>query len=70
MEKQNRLRENIKAGGQDELTNRWRHELDGAEQEIQEIEQGRVPHLREEESKLYEKLRTALKELAVEWNLD
>ncbi len=69
MEKQNRLRENIKAGGQDELTNRWRHELDEAEQAIQEIEQERVPRLREEESKLYEKLRNSLKELEVEWNL-
>ncbi|MEM7560627.1 MAG: hypothetical protein AAF394_16010, partial [Planctomycetota bacterium] len=70
MEKQNRLRENIKAGGQDELTSRWRHELDEAEKAIQEIEQERVPHLREEESNLYEKLRTALMGLEVEWNLD
>lgn len=70
MEKQNRLRENIKSGGQDELTNRWRHELDEAEQAIQEIEQERVPRLREEESNFYEKLRTALKELEAEWNLD
>ncbi|MEQ8791098.1 MAG: hypothetical protein RIC55_32855 [Pirellulaceae bacterium] len=65
--RQERLRQNIKAGGQDELTNRWRGELDAAEQSIRKIEEETIPALREEEKTLRTKLRDALRSLAAEW---
>ena len=65
---QERLRENIKSGGQDELTNRWRNELEEAEQAIRKIEEERLPGLRQEEESLRSKLKDALKSLSVEWS--
>jgi hypothetical protein len=67
-ERQERLRENIKTGGQDELTNRWRTELDEAEQAIRRIEEEQIPTLREEEKSLRSKLKDALKSLSAEWS--
>lgn len=66
--RQERLRQNIKSGGQDELTNRWRTELDEAERAIQEIEEERLPGLRDEERSLRSKLKEALKSLSAEWS--
>ena len=66
--RQERLRENIKAGGQDELTNRWRRELDEAEQALKKIEQERLPALRQEERSHDSRLREALKSLSAEWS--
>lgn len=65
--RQARLRENIKSGGQDELTSRWRTELDEAEQAITKIEDERLPALRDEEEALRSTLAEALKELSAEW---
>jgi hypothetical protein len=65
--RQDRIRQNIKAGGQDELTNRWRTELDEAEQAIKKIEEEKIPALREEEKSLRSKLKEALKSLSAEW---
>jgi hypothetical protein len=66
--RQTRLRENIKSGGQDELTSRWRTELDEAEQAIREIEEQRLPGLRKKERSLQSKVRDALKSLSAEWS--
>jgi hypothetical protein len=67
-ERQERLRQNIKAGGQDELTNRWRTDLDEAEQAIRKLEEEREPALRDEEKSLRSKLKDALKSLSAEWS--
>jgi hypothetical protein len=66
--RQERLRQNITAGGQDELTGRWRTELDGAEQAIRKIEEETIPALREQEKALRVKLRDALRSLSAEWS--
>ena len=67
-ERQERLRKNIKSGGQDELTSRWRSELDEAEQSIKRIEDQQIPALQNEERKLRTQMREALTGLAVEWS--
>ena len=66
--RQQRLRENIKAGGQDELTHRWRTELDEAEQELRRIEEEQIPSLRAEEQEIQNRLRAAMKSLSAEWS--
>lgn len=66
--RQDRLRKNIKSGGEDELTSRWRKELDEAERQIQVIDEETVPGLREQEKEVKERLRQALKSLSAEWN--
>lgn len=65
--RQERLRKNIKSGGQDELTSRWRKELDEAERKIQEIDEQTVPELNEQEKEIKGRLREALKSLTAEW---
>ena len=65
--RQDRLRKNIKSGGQDDLTSRWRKELDEAEQQIREIDEETVPELREQEKEIQDRLREALKSLSAEW---
>ncbi len=67
-ERQERLRQNIKTGGQDELTNRWRKELDEAEQAIRSIEEEQLPGLRTAEQALRSRLREALQSLSAEWS--
>ena len=66
--RQTRLRENIKSGGQDELSSRWRSELDEAEKAIREIEERRLPKLREQEKEIRSRLTDSLKSLAAEWS--
>ena len=66
--RQERLRQNIKSGGQDELTSRWRTELDEAEQAISKIEEEGLPGFRSEEKSLRSKLKEALKSLSAEWS--
>ncbi|MEL6105736.1 MAG: DUF4139 domain-containing protein [Planctomycetota bacterium] len=66
--RQGRLRENIKAGGQDDLAARWRKELDEAERAIQSIEEERLPALRDEANQLRQTLREALRSLSAEWS--
>ena len=66
--RQERLRQNIAAGGQDELANRWRTGLDEAEQAIRKIEEEQIPILREEEESLRCQLRDALQSLSAEWS--
>jgi hypothetical protein len=66
--RQARLRENIKSGGQDELTNRWRTELDEAEQAIRKIEEEDIPAFRQDERTLRAELVEALKSLSLEWS--
>ena len=66
--RQKRLRENIKSGGQDELTSRWRSELDEAEQGIRQIEETLLPTLRSEGKTLRKQLTDALKSLSAEWS--
>ena len=66
--RQDRLRQNIQTGGQDELTNRWRTELDEAEQAIKKIEEEQIPALRADEKSLRSKLKDALKSLSAEWS--
>jgi hypothetical protein len=65
--RQERLRQNIKAGGQDELTSRWRSDLDQSEQAIRKIEEESIPALRAQEKELQSRLREALKSLSAEW---
>ncbi len=66
--RQERLRENIKTGGQDELTRRWRAELDEAEQAIRTKEEETIPALREEEQAIRHQLKEAMLALSVEWS--
>jgi hypothetical protein len=66
--RQDRLRENIKTGDRDQLTNRWRTDLDEAEQAIRKIEEEQIPALRQEEKTLRSKLKDALMALSVEWS--
>lgn len=66
--RQERLRQNIKAGGQDELTSRWRSDLDQSEQAIRKIEEETIPALRAQEKSLQSRLRDALKSLSAEWS--
>jgi len=68
--RQERLRQNIKSGGQDELTSRWRNELDEAEQEIRRLEEQTLPELRKEEKRLRAELKRALRSLSAEWSED
>lgn len=68
--RQERLRKNIGSGGQDELTSRWRAELDDAEQAIRTIEEEQLPNLREEEQELRSRLISGLKSLSAEWSED
>lgn len=68
--RQQRLRENIKSGGQDDLSARWRTELDEAEQSIRNIEEERLPALRHEERALNAQLLDAMKSLSAEWSQD
>ncbi|QGJ71742.1 Hypothetical protein PBC10988_34490 [Planctomycetales bacterium 10988] len=65
--REERLRENIKSGGKDALTTRWRKELDDAEKEIQKLVDQQIPQLREEEKKLRQQLSQALKSLSTSW---
>ncbi len=65
--RQERLRKNLKTGGQGELTNRWRTELDEAEQSIRRIEEEQIPALRDEETALESRLKNGLKSLSAEW---
>lgn len=66
-ERQERMRKNIQSGGQDELISRWRNELDEAEQAIKQIEEERIPALREEEKSLNSQLKDELRSLSAEW---
>lgn len=65
--RQDRLRQNIKAGGQDDLTSRWRSDLDDAERAIKSIEEDKIPALRGEEKSLRAKLKDALMTLSADW---
>jgi hypothetical protein len=67
-QRQDRLRKNLKTGGQDDLANRWRTELDEAEQAIRRIEEEQIPVLRAEERASRSKVRDALKALSAEWS--
>ena len=67
-QRQDRLRKNIKSGGQDELTNRWRAELDEAEQSIRRIEEETFPALAKDEKAIRACLIEALRSLAAEWS--
>jgi len=69
-DRQDRLRKNLKTGGQDDLTNRWRTELDEAEQAIRKIQEEQIPALRKEEKALRSKLRDALLALSAEWSVE
>lgn len=66
--RQERLRQNIKSGGQDELTSRWRNELDQAEQAIKALEETAIPRQRGEEKELRAKLKESLRALSAEWS--
>ncbi|QDU59520.1 hypothetical protein Pan216_03490 [Planctomycetes bacterium Pan216] len=68
--RQERLRKNIKSGGQDELTTRWRQELDEAERMIQEIDEVTIPKLREQEKEIEGRFREAIKSLSAEWSAE
>ena len=67
-QRQDRLRKNIQSGGQDELSNRWRSELDEAEQAIRELEEEQLPALRHQEQTLREQLAENLRSLSAEWS--
>lgn len=66
-ERQERLRKNIAAGGQDEQTARWRVDLGNAENRISEIDEKIVPRLREEEQAVRRRLRDALRAMSAQW---
>ncbi|MFT5524121.1 MAG: hypothetical protein ACI9HK_002072 [Pirellulaceae bacterium] len=68
--RQERLRANIKSGGQDELTNRWRSELDEAEQKIRQNEEQLVPSLQNDEQVIQSRLENAMRSLSAEWKSD
>ncbi|QDU98103.1 hypothetical protein [Lignipirellula cremea] len=66
--RQERIRENLKTAGQDELTSRWRNELDEAERAINQIEDEKLPALQAAETALRKKLTDGLRALSVEWS--
>ncbi|MEM6691968.1 MAG: DUF4139 domain-containing protein, partial [Planctomycetota bacterium] len=66
-ERQERLRQNIKSGGQDDFSIRWRNELDESENAIRDIEDERLPKLRDREQAVYSDLKLAIKSLSVDW---
>ena len=66
-QRQDRLRKNIAAGGEDEQTAHWRVELGKSEQQINEHEEQTLPRLRAEDQAIRGELRQALMELALEW---
>lgn len=66
--KQNRLRENLKVGGNDEKRANWTTELDECEDKITKIEENDIPAHEAELESLNHKLEDALKTLVVDWN--
>ncbi|MBA4016238.1 MAG: hypothetical protein C0483_03525 [Pirellula sp.] len=66
-ERQERLRKNIAAGGQDAQTAQWRVDLGKAENRILEIDEQLVPRLREEERTIRNRLRAELQALSADW---
>jgi hypothetical protein len=66
--RQDRLRKNIAAAGQDEQSARWKTELGQAEDKIVELEEKRLPALREEEKQIKAELHVALRHLTAEWS--
>ncbi len=66
-ERQDRIRKNIKAGGNDELTSSWRNDLDKIEKTIEQIEETEIPTLTAKQDQANAKLTNAIKMLAVEW---
>ncbi len=69
-ERQDRLRKNIAATGQDEQSARWKAELGQAEDKLVDLEENRIPKLRDEERQIKADLRRALERLAADWSAD
>ena len=68
--RQNRLRENIKAGGMDDQTNRWRVDLGQAEDEITKIEDEVIPKLHDDRNDLLKRQQELLLSLAMKWEAE
>ena len=68
--RQERLRKNISAGGQDQQSSKWRTDLAKSEDALVAIEEEVIPGLRAEEKQLREKLFDALKKLVIDWEAD
>jgi hypothetical protein len=66
--RQDRLRKNIKTGGHDDQTGRWKSDLGKAEDIIVQLEETAIPKLRAEEHEIRGELQAAMMALAAEWS--
>ena len=65
--RQQRLRENIKAGGPEQVVGKWQNSLARSEDAIVQLEDERIPELEKAQRELRVQLYDALKELALDW---
>lgn len=65
---QKRLRENIKVGGQDRVTESWRNDLAKSEIEILRLEQDVIPLLHDDKEQKEQELRMTIMNLSEIWN--
>jgi len=65
--RQARLRDNIKAGGHDDQTSRWKTDLGKAEDKLVQLEDETIPNIKSEEIQIKKELQDGLMALAAEW---
>jgi hypothetical protein len=65
--RQERLRNNLGTGGQNEQTDRWRADLAQTENRITQIEDDKLPALQDEAAAIRTELRAALADLSADW---
>lgn len=65
--RQDRLRNNLGTGGQNEQTDHWRADLAQTEDRITQIEDDKLPDLQEEAAQVRAELREALADLSADW---
>ena len=66
--RQQRLRENIKAGGPDQVVGKWQNSLARSEDAIVQLEDERIPELEKAQRDLRMQLFDALNELTLDWS--
>lgn len=67
LERQERLRKNLESAGQDEISARWRRELDESEQEVRQLLETEGPKLKQKRKELEKRLTKLIEALAMEW---
>ncbi|MEM7455025.1 MAG: hypothetical protein AAF456_11805, partial [Planctomycetota bacterium] len=67
-DRQKRLRENISAGGPDQVVGKWQNNLARSEDAIVQLEDERIPELEKAQRQLRSQLYDALKELTLDWS--